>query len=124
MKTKISLMILSMALSTAALAESQLDKAKRVNASAQKISGVDLTTYNCLITAISATKGKCQLTFVSNGKAAIFLASAEVAAIYAVSTKYAQAPRSDLTILVSSNEVLRIEDAAGETISKKIDYTK
>lgn len=102
----------------------QLAKAKKMQASAKKISGVELTSYNCFIMVMDLTAGKCQMTFEKGGQHLDLIASPEVAAIYANPTKYAQAPFPDLTITVAGKEVLRIEDATGERISEKIDYSR
>lgn len=103
---------------------SQLDTAKAAVAVAKKITGADLKSYNCLVTSIDASEGKCQLKFEKNGQSIDLLASPEVAAIYANPTKYAKAPFSNLTLTVSGNEVLQIDDGAGERVSKKIDYSR
>lgn len=103
---------------------SQIEKAKAAVAASTKIESVSLKSYNCFILSLDATQGKCTMVFEKDGKEIQFLASPEVAALYANPTKYAQVPFSPLNITVSSNEVLKIEDASGNEISKKIDYSR
>lgn len=124
MKRTFLLTIATLVLSGTAFAESQLEKAKEVHGGAEEISQVDLRMYSCMVASIGATQGKCQLRFEKDGKEIDLVASPEVAAIYAVATKYANAPWDNLTILVSNGEVIKIEDSTGEKISTKIDFSR
>jgi hypothetical protein len=106
-------------------AETQLQKGNRQYDTAQQITNVNLKTYDCLVSNLDATHGKCKLTFEKGDQALNFTASAEVAAPWAISSKYSNLVFSGLTITVSKvGEVLTIEDGTGNVISKKIDFSR
>lgn len=105
-------------------AAGQVENARNANQKAERITGVDLQTYDCFLRSIDARAGKCELIFTKEDQDLKFLASPEVAAVYANPSKYAHPPYFNLTITVSGQEVLRIEDKDGERISNKIDFSR
>lgn len=107
-------------------AKSMLDLQKKALVTSTRIEGLSLESYDCSI-AILSSKGKCWIAFVDKGQKIMnFLASPEVAAVYAMPSKYVRVPFSNLNITVTTdtNEVLRIDDASGTRISGKIDYSR